>query len=77
MSGALPEILRDVVARRVLERRAAAEYAEVLIDLQTAHAMVSVYDGLNDRNRARLLEIADGDVARLGMLCWRIIGRAT
>lgn len=68
-----PDLIR--VCRTVVER-GCAEHGGVVVDAFTASAVVQVYDGLKPEYRTRLLEMADGDMARLGTLVWRIVGNA-
>lgn len=77
MGWRIDESTPSIIAacRAVVERRSAAEVDGVLIDVQTAHAIVTVYDSLSPHNRQTLMKRWGTDVYRLGDFCWKLIGR--
>jgi hypothetical protein len=63
---------RSVVdtAALVLERHQALEHEGVLIDAQTAGAIVTVHRALNPANRAKFEAM---DAARAGAIAWKLV----
>jgi len=57
--------------RRIVNDRQAEEIDGVLVDMQTANAIVSVYDALGDsRNREKFLSMS---MQHMGVTAWKLI----
>lgn len=56
----------------IIKDRSAKEIDGVLVDVQTANAIVTVADGLSEENRAKLLAMPIG---KMGLIAWKLVSK--
>jgi len=59
--------------RRIVENRQYEEYKGIAIDMQTANAVITVYDLLNKKNKKKL---GKHNLFTIVNVCWKIIKRS-
>lgn len=63
-------ILRQIVAEhQAMKIKDTVSGKMMLVDVQTARAILGVYEKLNDANRAKYLAC---DICKMGLLAWRL-----
>lgn len=62
------------ICRAIVKRHAAQMVDGVVVDVQTANAITSVYDNLNAKNQAKYAGTMS--VVRMGELAWELIARS-
>lgn len=60
------------LVRDILDKRGAQKVDGIFIDMQTANAIITVYDALNDKNKAKM---ASFHIARMGKIAWDLMGK--
>lgn len=58
------------VARQVLEQRQYRTFEGVVVDMQTANAIVTVFDSISIENKAKLLRLP---VTQAAAVCWQLL----
>jgi len=61
------------IMRRIVENRQYEEYKGIAIDMQTANAVITVYDLLNKKNKKKLSKL---NLFTLVNVCWKIIKKS-
>lgn len=64
-------MLRRIVSRHSAMKINQGGHRPVWIDVITAHAIVTVFDALNDENRAKFSRMDIGSMARIAWKCVR------
>lgn len=59
--------------RKVVQRKQAARIGGSFVDMQTANAILIVFDNLGDKNRERYVKMT---VKEMALTAWEILGRA-
>jgi hypothetical protein len=62
------------LCRAIVKQHAAQMIDCVVVDAQTAHAIISVYDNLSAANQAKYAAMKD--VVRMGEIAWAVIARS-
>lgn len=68
----LTPIDRITACRRIVKNHQWEFLEDVVIDAQTANAIVVVYDALNEENKAKFTSIP---LERMGITAWKILSR--
>lgn len=65
----------DVIAfmRNVLATRQMGKWEGVLIDIQTANVVTTVYDALNEGSRAKLLGYG---MPKMALVAWKVVSKS-
>ena len=58
--------------RRIVEQHQYEEVDGVLVDAQTAQAIVAVYDALKPENQVKFAAM---DVTRAGLVAWKLVSK--
>lgn len=67
-----PGNLRDRLAA-IVNEHSAMEIEGVLVDVQSANAILTVYDALSPKNRVKFI---NRSVTEMGHLAWELLDRA-
>jgi len=62
------------ICRAIVKKHAAQMVDRVVVDAQTANAIISVYDNLNAANQAKYAAMKD--VVRMGEIAWAVLARS-
>ncbi len=62
--------------REIVRQRQHKMIAGCIVDMQTANAIVVVWDNINPKSRQRFLDIGDCDPAMMGAVAFSTLARA-
>lgn len=61
------------LCREIVDEASGMEIDGVLVDMQSANAIVSVYENLSEPNQAKFIEYP---IVRMGMIAWELVDKA-